>query len=108
MNVYDQYRERVLLWADKRGLLENDIRSIERQSMKLCEEVGEFHGALLKENYPKILDALGDIQVVVFILHAKLGLLPETTLEGVLNIIEQRTGETIDGVFRKTESVDRA
>jgi NTP pyrophosphatase (non-canonical NTP hydrolase) len=103
-----ELEQRVLFWAQQRNLLNADEMAIKSQTLKLVEEVGELTGAILKDRPEAIIDSLGDIQVVLIILHAQLGLYAGETLEHAYEEIKNRTGETVNGVFRKSESVDRS
>ena len=89
-------------WATKKGLHKTDPKI---QALKLVEEVGELANALLRDNERNILDALGDIQVVMIILHQQLGIEPDATLHYAYEQIKHRTGKIKKGVFIKTEEL---
>ena len=65
------------------------------------EEVGELSSALLKSNKPEQEDAIGDIQVVLIILSAQLGIDYKASLESAYEVIKNRKGKTVDGTFIK-------
>ncbi len=50
-------------WAKQRGLY--DKGDVKTQFIKLQEEVGELAKAILKEDTHEIIDAIGDIVVVL-------------------------------------------
>jgi len=89
----------VLKWADERGLLKPE--NAPRQMLKLIEEVGELAGAMAKNKQGDIVDAIGDIQVVLIILSKQLGYDYEQCLVDAYNVIKERKGKLINGVFVK-------
>ena len=90
---------KVLEWAKERGILIPDNAT--KQMLKLTEEVGELAGAIAKNNKEEQIDAIGDIQVVLIILSEQLGINYKEALESAYNVIKNRTGKTINGVFIK-------
>lgn len=91
--------EKILEWAAARSLLNPD--NAPKQMVKLMEEVGELSSALLKSNKPEQEDAIGDIQVVLIILSAQLGIDYKASLDSAYEVIKNRKGKTIDGTFIK-------
>lgn len=92
-------KELILNWADERGLL---VQGNERnQLIKLYEEAGELSSAILKDNQEEVKDALGDIQVVLIILANQLGYDLDECLKESYNVIKNRTGKKVNGVFIK-------
>jgi len=89
----------VLQWADERGLLKAE--NAPRQMLKLFEEIGELSGAMAKNKQGDIVDAIGDIQVVLIILSKQLGYDYEQCLVDAYNVIKERKGKLINGVFVK-------
>lgn len=89
----------VLKWADERGLLKAE--NAPRQMLKLMEEIGELAGAMAKNKPGDIVDAIGDIQVVLIILSKQLGYDYEQCLVDAYNVIKERKGKLINGVFVK-------
>ena len=86
-------------WADDRGLYEEG--DSKTQFTKLIEEVGELAQGILKKNKPEIIDAIGDLVVVL----TNLAHLEEFTIEECVHSayeeISERTGEMVDGTFVK-------
>lgn len=76
-----------------------------KQTVKLVEELGEIASGLLKDKKEVIVDSLGDMLVVLIILHQQLGLTMEETLEFAWNEIKDRKGEMKNGVFVKVEDL---
>ena len=89
----------VLKWAEERGLLKAE--NAPRQMLKLFEEIGELAGAMAKNKQGDIVDAIGDIQVVLIILSKQLGYDYEQCLVDAYNVIKERKGKLINGVFVK-------
>lgn len=89
----------IIEWANERGLLTND--NAPKQFLKLAEEIGELASAISKNNYDEIIDAIGDIQVVLIILSKQLNVNYSKALETAYNEIKNRKGKTINGVFIK-------
>lgn len=90
---------KILEWAKERGILIPDNAT--KQMLKLTEEVGELAGAIAKGNNIDQIDAIGDIQVVLIILSEQLGINYKEALESAYNVIKNRTGKTVNGVFIK-------
>ena len=92
---FDQIRE----WASEKGIYaKGDPKT---QLVKLVEEQGEFAKAILNDDQPEIIDALGDMLVVLINLSELSGYKLEECLESAYNVIKKRTGKMIDGTFVK-------
>lgn len=94
-----ELEEKVLEWAADKGLLTSGNER--NQLIKLFEELGELSGAMLKNNEEEVIDALGDIQVVLIILADQLLLDLDECLESAYNVIKDRTGKKVNGIFIK-------
>ena len=94
-----ELEEKVLEWAADKGLLTSGNQR--NQLIKLFEELGELSGAMLKNNEEEVIDALGDIQVVLIILADQLLLDLDECLESAYNVIKDRTGKKVNGIFIK-------
>ena len=86
-------------WARSRGLY--DKGNSHTQYVKLQEEAGELAKALLKEDQPEVIDAIGDIVVVLTNLAHLNGVHIETCIAEAYNVISKRTGKMINGTFVK-------
>ena len=102
--IYMDTVSEVEQWARVRGLDKPSNSS--KQLIKLMEEVGELSAAYNKGQQNKVIDSLGDIQVVLIILCMQLGVGYQTSLEEAYKQIKGRTGKMINGVFVKTEDLD--
>jgi len=86
-------------WAATRGLY-NEGNS-HTQYVKLQEEAGELAKALLKNDKPEVIDAIGDIVVVLTNLAHLEGYDIEYCIDEAYKVIAARTGKMINGTFVK-------
>ena len=86
-------------WAAKRGLY--DEGDSHTQYVKLQEECGELAKALLQDDKPEIVDAIGDIVVVLTNLAHLQGYDIEYCIDEAYKVIATRTGKMINGTFVK-------
>ena len=94
-NIFDNIRS----WAMARGIY--DKGNSHTQYVKLMEEAGELAQALLKNDKPEIIDAIGDMVVVLTNL-AKLEKLDiEDCIDNAYQTISKRTGKMVNGTFVK-------
>ena len=93
--VFDNIRE----WAGERGIYEKG--NAHTQYVKLQEEAGELAKALLQNDKPEIIDAIGDIVVVLTNLAHLKGLRIEDCINSAYGVISKRTGKMINGTFVK-------
>ena len=93
--------ENIRDWARTRGLY--DKGDTMTQYVKLQEEAGELAKALLKDDQPEVIDAIGDMVVVLTNLAHLQGLHIETCITEAYNVISKRTGKMINGTFVKDE-----
>ena len=90
-------KEKVLEWANERNLLHNE--NALKQYSKLQEESNELLIGILNKDPYEIIDALGDIQIVLIILANQLGFDIDECLKSAYEEIKNRTGQTINGNF---------
>ena len=90
---------RVAQWAEERNLIEGSNPHL--QMTKLFEECEELSHALQDDDTKEIVDAIGDIQVVLAVMCAQLGLNIDQCREVAWDEIKDRKGKMIDGVFVK-------
>jgi len=89
-------------WAHTRGLY--DQGNTHTQYVKLQEEAGELAKALLEDDQPEVIDAIGDMVVVLTNLAHLRGVNIETCINSAYNVISKRTGKMINGTFVKDEN----
>lgn len=87
-------------WFVDRGL---DKRDGSGQLEKLQEEVDELKQAYIEVNRQEEIDAVGDILVVLIGYCLQRGLDIEECLSVAYNVIKNRTGKVVNGVFVKDE-----
>jgi len=95
--VYDLIRT----WANDKGIY--DKGDTKTQYLKLLEEVGELAEGILKGNKPEIIDAIGDIVVVLTNLARLEELRIEDCVDSAYDVIKNRKGKMINGTFVKAK-----
>lgn len=93
--VYDDIRA----WATEKGIYKSgDSRT---QYIKLMEEAGELAQALLKNDETEVIDAIGDMVVVLTNLAKLRGHNIEDCITSAYGVIKDRQGKMINGTFVK-------
>lgn len=95
--------ELIIKWAVERGL--DNPENATKQLTKAMEELGELSAGINKQDRDKQIDSLGDLQVVLIILSMQLGIDYNESLSSAYEVIKNRTGKTINGVFVKSEDM---
>lgn len=99
MNLYREF-EPIRNWAIDRNIHK---ATVEKQFLKLLEEVGELSQAIQDNNQGELIDAIGDCVVVLTNLAMIKGLKIENCINSAYDEIKERKGKLIDGVFVKDE-----
>ena len=94
--------ENIRQWADERGLY--DKGDSKTQLIKLQEEMGELAKATLEKDRDEVIDAIGDMVVVLTNLAHLNNVNIETCIATAYNVISKRTGKMINGTFVKDEN----
>jgi len=98
-NIYDLIRS----WARDKGIYESgDSRT---QYVKLMEEAGELAQAILKNDEPEFIDAIGDMVVVLTNLAKLKGYNIEDCITSAYDVIKSRQGKMVNGTFVKQENL---
>jgi NTP pyrophosphatase (non-canonical NTP hydrolase) len=98
-NLYDLIRA----WATEKGIYKTgDSRT---QYVKLMEEAGELAQALLKNDETEVIDAIGDMVVVLTNLAKLRGHNIEDCIASAYSVIKDRQGKMINGTFVKNDGV---
>mgnify|MGYP003131662579 FL=1 len=97
VEIFNQIR----YWAKSRGLF--DKGDAKTQYIKLQEEAGELAKALLKDDEEEVIDAIGDMVVVLTNLAHIKGVSIERCIACAYDVINKRTGKMINGTFVKDE-----
>ena len=92
---FDKIRD----WAKERGLY--DKGDTKTQFLKLMEEAGELGRAILKDDKPEFVDAIGDMVVVLTNLAHLGGTSIEACIDSAYEVISKRTGKMVNGTFVK-------
>mgnify|MGYP003133141765 CR=1 FL=1 len=93
--------ENIRTWADERGIYaKGDSKT---QLIKLQEEMGELAKATLEKDQPEVIDAIGDMVVVLTNLAHLNGVHIETCIAEAYNVIAKRKGKMVNGTFVKDE-----
>jgi NTP pyrophosphatase (non-canonical NTP hydrolase) len=94
-NIYDLIRT----WATEKGIYKTgDSRT---QYVKLMEEAGELAQALLKNDETEVIDAIGDMVVVLTNLAKLRGHNIEDCIASAYSVIKDRQGKMVNGTFVK-------
>jgi NTP pyrophosphatase (non-canonical NTP hydrolase) len=94
-NIYDLIRT----WDTEKGIYKTgDSRT---QYVKLMEEAGELAQALLKNDETEVIDAIGDMVVVLTNLAKLRGHNIEDCIASAYSVIKDRQGKMINGTFVK-------
>nr|DAR73561.1 MAG TPA: NTP-PPase-like protein [Caudoviricetes sp.] len=99
-SLFNTLKPLVEQWFVDRGL---DKRDGSGQLEKLQEEVDELKQAYIEVNRDEEIDAVGDILVVLIGYCLQRGLDIEECLSVAYNVIKNRTGQVVNGVFVKDE-----
>jgi NTP pyrophosphatase (non-canonical NTP hydrolase) len=91
--------ELIRIWAKDRGLY--DKGNSHTQYVKLQEEAGELAQAILKQDRPEIIDAIGDMVVVLTNLAHLEGFTIEDCIDSAYTEIATRKGKMLNGTFVK-------
>ena len=86
-------------WAKKRGIYDDGNDMV--QYVKLQEEAGELAQAILKDDQAEVIDAIGDMIVVLTNLAELRGVRVEECIDSAYNEIANRKGKMKNGTFVK-------
>jgi len=100
MNLTNEF-EPIREWAKDKGIFQKG--DSKTQTIKLFEEAGELSKAILKNDEPEIIDAIGDCVVVLTNLAELRGLKIEDCINSAYQIISKRKGKMSNGTFVKNE-----
>jgi len=91
----------IRFWAKDRGIY--DKGNSHTQYVKLMEEAGELAAASLNIDMSEIVDAIGDMVVVLTNLAELEGIKIEDCIDVAYNVIARRKGKMINGTFVKEQ-----
>jgi len=97
-NIYNLIRT----WATDKGIYKSG--DSKTQYLKLMEEAGELAEALLKNDETEVIDAIGDMVVVLTNLAKLRGHNIEDCVASAYDVIKSRQGSMVNGTFVKDEN----
>ena len=98
---YLPHFNKIRKWASDKGIYsQGDSKT---QYIKLMEEAGELAQAILKKDELEIIDAIGDMVVVLTNLAKMRGHNIEDCISSAYEVISKRSGKIINGTFVKDE-----
>jgi NTP pyrophosphatase (non-canonical NTP hydrolase) len=100
-NSDDNRFQKIRDWAGERGLYTKGDKKT--QFCKLMEEAGELGRAVLKDDQPEFVDAIGDMVVVLTNMAHLGGTTIEQCIDAAYKVISKRTGKMVNGTFVKDE-----
>ena len=101
--TFESLQDAIIQWGYARNIV--SPKNTPKQFMKVTEELGELAEGINKDNQGQIKDSLGDILVTLIILSKDLDVDLLDCLRGAYDVIKDRTGKTVDGVFVKEEDL---
>ena len=101
--TFEELHEAIIQWAEERKII--SPKNVSTQFMKVTEELGELAEGINKDNQGQIKDSLGDILVTLIILSKDLDVDLLDCLRGAYDVIKDRKGKTVNGVFVKEEDL---
>ncbi len=99
LSSYQGQFELIREWASNKGIYTSG--DAKTQFVKLMEEAGELAQAILKNDEPEVIDAIGDMVVVLTNLAKLRGHNIEDCITSAYDVIAKRKGEMINGTFVK-------
>jgi len=101
--TFESLQDAIIQWAYERNIV--NAKNTPKQFMKVTEELGELAEGINKDNQGQIKDSLGDILVTLIILSKDLDVDLLDCLRGAYDVIKDRKGKTVNGVFVKGEDL---
>lgn len=101
--TFESLQDAIIQWGYVRNII--STKNTPKQFMKVTEELGELAEGINKDNQGQIEDSLGDILVTLIILSKDLDVDLLDCLRGAYDVIKDRTGKTVNGVFVKEEDL---
>ena len=101
--TFESLQDEIIQWGYVRNII--SPKNTPKQFMKVTEELGELAEGINKDNQGQIKDSLGDILVTLIILSKDLDVDLLDCLRGAYDVIKDRTGKTVNGVFVKEEDL---
>jgi NTP pyrophosphatase (non-canonical NTP hydrolase) len=97
--TFAEIEKLVIKWGSERDLYNNSSATL--QAIKLQEELNELIDALSKSSLPKVIDAVGDMLVVLTHISIFIGSDLTTCYLSAYDEIKERKGKMVNGIFVK-------
>ncbi len=101
IDTFEDLRIKIIQWGEDKGITKHGNER--NQILKTFEELGELVRAELKDDRDEIIDSLGDVLVTLILYAETKGLDIVDCLESAWNVIKDRTGKKVNGIFIKDE-----
>lgn len=101
--TFENLHDAIVQWGYARNII--SAKNTHKQFTKVTEELGELAEGINKDIQEQIKDSLGDILVTLIILSKDLDVDLLDCLRGAYDVIKDRTGKTVNGVFVKEEDL---
>jgi len=96
---FEEIEKKVIEWGRERGILE--LHTPKPQLVKLEEEFNELKDSVNRNSTSEIIDAIGDMMVVLTMVSAIMGTNLTYCYSVAYNEIKNRKGKTVNGIFVK-------
>lgn len=106
LEQYNELHYQIVEWSLARGITIENGATIKAQATKLIEEAKEIIEACDEGDMDKLIDAMGDCDVVLNQINRLSGIPRLEALERAYNEIKDRTGVMRCGVFVKQADLD--
>lgn len=100
--MLQELTDKIRVWAIMRNL--DDAEPL-KQVLKLVEEMGELAEGLAKNRPDEVVDAIGDMFVVLTILAMQLDTSIEVCVQQAYNEIKDRKGKLLNGIYVKEDDL---
>jgi NTP pyrophosphatase (non-canonical NTP hydrolase) len=98
-----QLESLIYQWGEDKGLISSE--RIDRQFMKMTEEVGEVAACISKGKHEELALELGDVFVTLSLLAAQNDLSLTSCVKQAYDKIKGRSGKIINNTFVKNEDL---
>lgn len=96
---FEEIEKKVIEWGKERGIL--NLPTPKPQLIKLEEELDELEDSIRRSSMSEIIDAIGDMTVVLTMISAIIGVNMTHCYNEAYNEIKDRKGKTVNGIFIK-------
>jgi len=99
----DELIPEIVEWAVNKRIIKDG--TVNKQAMKVMEELGELMASIIKNDEEGIIDGIGDTIVTLIILSQMLGYDIRHCLQSAYDEIKDRNGRIVNGSFIKNSDV---